>query len=127
MLSKTILTVEDDQALRKAIVTKLTNEGFKVIAAGSGAEGVRLALKEHPDLILMDIGLPEMNGHEAMKEIRKDPWGKDAKVIFLSALDDATNVFKAVESQSKEYLIKPHTSLKKLVSEVNLALVSDYQ
>lgn len=117
-----VLTIEDEQDLREAIVTSLTNAGFEAIEAADGAIGVEMALKHHPDVILMDIIMPNLDGHEATEKIREDVWGKDAKIIFLSALSDAENVVHAVKNGSEEYIIKPHTSLQEIVSKVQEVL-----
>lgn len=119
MSTATILTVEDDADLREAICTGLQDAGFTVLQAQDGGEGVRLALSEHPDLILMDIMMPELNGHQAVEKIRNDSWGKNARVIYLTSLSDAENVVHAVEHGSEEYIVKPHTSLKEIIEKVN--------
>ena len=118
MRDATILIVEDDKDLREAITTGLTAESFTVLQAKDGVEGYELALKEHPDVILLDIMMPNMNGHEALAKIRNDSWGKDAKVIFLTALSDAENVVQAVEKGSEEYIVKSNASLADIVATV---------
>ena len=117
-----ILVVEDDTELRSAIATSLSAAGFEVLEAVDGEAGAKLALKEHPDVTLLDIMMPKLNGHETLKKIRNDPWGVKAKVIFLSALSDAENIVHAVEGGSEEYIVKSHTSLKEIVNKVKLSL-----
>lgn len=124
METATILTVEDDSDLREAIAAALGNAGFTVLSAANGAEGVTLALKHHPDVILMDINMPELNGHEAVEKIREDVWGQHAKVIFLTSLSAAENIVHAVESGSEAYIVKPHTSLSEIVQKVREVLVT---
>jgi len=115
-----VLTVDDNDDLRESIITALTHAGFTTLAARDGREGVALALEHHPDVILMDILMPDMNGHEAAEKIRQDKWGRDAKIIFLTSLSDAENVVKAVEKGSEDYLVKAHLSLEELVKKVRL-------
>lgn len=122
MSDYTILTVEDDSDLRDAIAVALREAGFSVLTAATGTEGVRLALTEHPAVILMDIMLPELNGHEAVKKIRDDVWGQHAKIIFLTSQTEAENVVYAVESGSDAYIIKPHTTLAEIVQKVREVL-----
>ncbi len=124
MNSVKILTVEDDNDLREAITTALQGAGFSVLTAADGREGVRLALAEHPDVILMDIMLHELNGHEAVAKIRQDVWGQNAKIIFLTSQTEAENVVYAVQSGSDAYIVKPHATLAEIVQKVREVLHS---
>ena len=124
MSNVTILTVEDNDDLREAIAAALGNAGYRVLTAVNGAEGVALALKEHPDVILMDIMMPELNGHEAVQKIREDVWGQHAKIIFLTSQSAAENIVHAVESGSEAFIVKPHTSLAEIVQKVREVLYS---
>ncbi len=123
MSTAKILTVEDDADLREAITTALTAAGFNVITADNGIDGVAHALSEHPDVILMDIMLPGLNGHQAVAKIRQDIWGQHAKIIFLTSQTEAENVVYAVQSGSDAYIIKPHTTLAEIVQKVREVLV----
>ncbi len=122
MSSATILIAEDQKDLQDAISTALTGAGFTTLTANNGSEAVSMALKAHPDVILMDIMMPELSGHDAVTKIRNDVWGKDAKIIFLTSLSDAENVVRAVESGSDEYIVKPHASLAEIVQKVREVL-----
>lgn len=116
-----VLTCEDNQDLREALTTALKDAGFEVLSASDGMEAVEMTLKHHPDVILMDILMPKMDGHEAVNKIRQDIWGKNAKIIFLTSLSDPENVVKAVEAKGDEYIIKPHASLQEIISKIRLA------
>lgn len=72
--SKKILIVEDEKNLRTAIVDVLQYANFETLEAKNGKEGLKLALKEHPDLILLDLFMPEMDGMTALGKIRRDTW-----------------------------------------------------
>lgn len=121
MSNPTVLIVEDDNDLREAIKTALEADSFVVIEARDGEEGYRAALSHRPDVILLDILMPNKNGHETLDMIRKDAWGKDAKVIFLTSYSDPENIVQAVEKGSEEYIVKSHTSLEDIVKHVRLA------
>ena len=122
MSNELVLICEDDDDLREAVATGLKDAGMEVLTAKNGEEGASLALSHQPSLILMDIQMPVMDGHQAVQKIRADEWGKNAKVIYLTSLSDAENVVYAVEKGSDDYLVKPHVSLKELVNKVRLAI-----
>ena len=105
---KTILIVEDEKILRDAIVDILHLKNFLSLEAKNGVEGVALALEKHPDLILLDLILPEMDGMTAFKKIREDAWGEKVPVIILTNLS-ATNeqlVEDMVTHKPMHYLVK---------------------
>lgn len=118
MTNQRILVVDDESDNRGALRTSLEAGGFLVSEAEDGKEGLNLALSEKPDLILLDIGMPHMNGHEVLKELRKDSWGKGVPVILLTNADDAANITHAVGRGSDDYLIKSQTSLKDITTKV---------
>lgn len=118
MARETILIVEDDRDLRDALTAALEASEFHVITATDGVEGYTKALKEHPDVILLDILMPNMNGHEAHEKIRNDPWGRNAKVIFLTSFSDAENVVHAIDKGSDKYVVKSNVSLEDIVAKV---------
>jgi len=118
MKRQSVLIVEDDSAIRELYQTALTEAGLEVQVAQTGAAGVETALSFHPNVILMDIMLPDMNGHKAVEKIRLDNWGRTAKIIFLTNRSDAEDVVQAVALGSDEYIIKAHTTPKELVNQV---------
>src|SRR3989344_9652537 len=83
---KTILIVEDEDALRWALKENLLKEGFNVFDAKNGQEGLDFALKNHPDLILLDLVLTKMFGLDVLKKIRENDWGRNALVVVLTSL-----------------------------------------
>jgi CheY-like chemotaxis protein len=85
-----ILIVDDEIDLMMSYKTKLERSGFRVITAANGEEGVVAVTKEHPDLVLMDIKMPIMDGVMAQEKLRDDPATKDVKVVFLTAFSDPT-------------------------------------
>tara|TARA_B100001989_G_C24392561_1_gene390016 strand:- start:254 stop:628 length:375 start_codon:yes stop_codon:yes gene_type:complete len=124
MTDRKILIVEDEEALREMYATVIEGAGIETITATSGQEGVALALEHKPDVILMDVMLPDISGHEAVQKLRLDNWGKTATVIFLTNRDDAESVFKAVEEGGDEYIIKAHTTNKELLNKVRSSMMS---
>ena len=119
---KKILLVDDDKDLCNVVMDKFTSEGFEVACAYDGEEGVRKAIDMHPDLILLDIIMPKMDGWQMLDELHKDPWGKKAKVMILTNVDNAENVSKALLGGNYEYLVKTDWSLNDLVERVRKAL-----
>ncbi len=117
-----ILIVEDDDSIRELYATAFTQAGISVLQAKDGHEGISMALLHHPQAILMDIVMPGMTGQEAVEKIRLDPWGRKAKVIFLTNMSDAENVFLAVLQGSEEYIVKANTPVKEVVNQVRMAM-----
>lgn len=124
-MNKHILIVEDEPDLREAMVEALTEGGFNVSAAPDGAVGLDFAITEKPDLILMDLMMPVMDGHEMLRRLRLDPWGQHAHVVVLSAMDDVSNIGHAHEAKLVDYIIKAHTSLDELVKKVREFVLID--
>lgn len=115
---KKILIVEDDKALFHALNDKLTSEGFEIIQAQNGEEGLVRALSEHPDLILLDIIMPHMDGITMLKKLREDTWGKNVHVVMLTNINDTNKISQTLELGSFEYLIKSDISLSEIVQKV---------
>lgn len=93
-INKKILIVEDEPATSAVLQERFIKEGFSVTVAPNGALGLEHALADHPDLILLDIILPVMDGITMLKDLRADAWGNTAKVIVLTALtaNDLTDI-----------------------------------
>lgn len=121
---KTILIVEDEKSLRNAIADVLRSNDFIPQEAKNGREGVEMALAEHPDLILLDLLMPEMDGMTALKKIREDGWGAHVPVIILTNLS-ATNeqlVEDMVTQKPLEYLIKSDWKIFDVVKKIQEVL-----
>jgi CheY-like chemotaxis protein len=121
--SPTILLVEDYQETRTMLRTWLERRGYRLVEAGDGQEAVDLAPLAHPDLILMDLRLPELNGIAATRRLRQHADLKNVPVVVLSALDPAMFREAALSVGCVEYLTKP-IDLDKL-EELLLRLLSD--
>ncbi len=117
-MSKKILIAEDDELLAKALAVSLEESGYKVFSAYDGEEALFLAEKNLPDLILLDINMPKMDGLSMLKEMRATAWGKGIKVIILTNLNDENRVFEALKNSVFSYLIKSDWDLDKIVKRV---------
>jgi len=119
---KKILFIEDESALQETFGDLLTEEGYQMIKAIDGQSGLRLAKSEKPDLILLDLILPKMNGFEVLEDIRKDEDIKDTPVIILTNLESAGDVQKAIELGAKDYLVKANYKMKEVLEKIKLAI-----
>jgi DNA-binding response OmpR family regulator len=119
---KKILIVDDEAVLVELLRTKIGQRGFAVSDARDGDEGLQKALEEHPDLILLDIIMPKMDGITMLKKLRQDPWGKNVPVIILSNLNTAESVEKSLANGAYDYLIKIDYTLEDLVNIIKKRL-----
>lgn len=122
MSKKKILVIEDEKPLINALSAKLQNEGFQVVEANDGKTGLKAALKHKPDLILLDIILPKMDGIGILENLRENAWGKSAKVIILTNLSDWDSTKKAVNLNVHDYLVKSDWNIKDVVKKVKSKL-----
>lgn len=99
-----IVIIDDEPQIRRLLEITLENSGYKVILAENGKQGILLAANHTPDLILLDLGLPDMNGHEVLKELRL--W-YNKPIFILSALDQEADIVKALDNGANDYLTKP--------------------
>lgn len=106
METKKILSIEDDEFLSSLVSGKLIESGFSVITAGTGKDGLAKAELEHPNLILLDIMLPDMGGFEILQSLKANPATKDIPVIILSNLGGRDEIEKGVALGASSYLIK---------------------
>jgi DNA-binding response OmpR family regulator len=116
-----IEAVEDDATLRNALRDKFTAEGFKVIEARDGEEGLSTALSLRPDLILLDIIMPKMDGITMMKKLRAhNEWGKSVPIILLTNLsaDDEKINWAIAKDEPAYYLVKSNWTISDLVGKV---------
>ena len=118
MSAQKILIVDDERDLRVALRLSLEAAGFTVIEATDGIEGLATAEQMRPDLILLDITMPNMNGHQMLRAIRSKPWGRHIHIILLSNADDPRNVTQGITLRGNDYLIKSQTSLEDIVKKV---------
>lgn len=101
-----VLVIEDEIYLRRLIRNKLINSGFVVLEAENGKDGLEMTKKEHPDVILLDILMPVMDGLMMLKELRQDEYGKKVPVIILSNLEKTNDITKTLDKDAKDYFMK---------------------
>ncbi|MDP2709362.1 MAG: response regulator [bacterium] len=117
-----ILLVEDDSFLLSMYATKFELENFKVIMADDGEKAVRLAAKESPDIILLDILLPKMNGFEVLRRLKQDRATAAIPVILLTNLSQKEEIEQGLNMGAKDYLIKAHFMPSEVVDKIKKAL-----
>lgn len=115
-----ILIVEDDAILLSTLAENLTREGFEIIKAEDGEKGLALALGARPDLMLLDLLLPKMDGFTLLKKMRESEWGRRVPVIILTNLSSIENISKALEIMDGfgEYLIKTDWKIEDVIVRV---------
>lgn len=116
--TKTILIIEDDNKLAQMLTDMFLAENLGVIRASNGEEGLAVALDSHPDMILLDIILPRLDGISLLNKLREDDWGKTADVIMLTNLSSAEDVRKATEAGAYDYLIKSDWKMEDIINKV---------
>ncbi|MFA6171151.1 MAG: response regulator [Patescibacteria group bacterium] len=122
MGKKKILIVEDDSFLLTMYANKFEMENFEVLMAEDGKKGLKLALKERPDLILLDLILPIMDGFEVLKEIKADEKVRRIPVILLTNLSQREEVDRALLLGAQDYMIKAHFMPSEVVEKVKNVL-----
>ena len=119
---KTILIVEDELALLELLSEEFKQEGFNVLSAKDGEEGLKFALESKPDYILLDIVMPKMDGLTMLEHLRADPRGSNIPVTMLTNLSDIEATAKAVEHGVRDYLVKSNLDIRELVNQVKSRL-----
>ena len=115
---KTILFIEDEPTLQKTAGQFLEGEGYDIKSALDGEIGLQLAKNEKPDLILLDLILPKLDGFEVLKELKKDEVTKNIPVIILTNLEGSADVEKALELGATTYLVKANYGLDEVVAKI---------
>jgi len=116
---QTILVVEDDRSTRMAVVENLQFEGYQTLIAGDGEEGLKIALSKRPDLIILDIMLPKVNGYEVCETLRKH--GLTMPVLMLTAKGQEYDKVLGLELGADDYIAKPF-SVRELMARVKASL-----
>ena len=119
--SKNILVVEDDLDIRELISFNLANEGHQVLEANDGEVGIDKARNNNPDLILLDLMLPGIQGLDVCRIIKSDQETKEIPIIMVTALGQEEDIVKGLETGADDYITKPF-SIKVLIARVNAVL-----
>ncbi len=116
-MSKKILVVDDEESIRELTKDLLESRGYEVLTAPDGKKGVELAKSKKPDLILMDVNMPKMDGFKALEEIKKDKKTMFIPVFMLTTRQAEDDIQQGMENYADKYLPKPFTS-EKLMHEI---------
>lgn len=119
---ETILVIEDEPSIRQGLELNLRHEGYKVSCAASGEEGLELARKIEPDLIVLDLMLPGIGGHDVLRALRRE--GREMQVVILSALNREEDVIVGLQLGADDYVAKPF-SVAELLARIEAALRRD--
>jgi DNA-binding response OmpR family regulator len=121
-MAKKILIIEDDKFLRELIAQKLLKEDFEVSEAIDGEEGLKKVKEEKPDLILLDLILPGIDGFEALARMKEDPALSSIPVIILSNLGQKEDVERGLKLGAVDYLIKAHFTPGEIIEKIKTNL-----
>lgn len=119
-MAKKILIIEDETALLYALQSQLSAEGFKVLVADDGAKALKLVSSGKPDVIILDIILPKIDGWTLLKKIKQNPETKDIPVIIISNLSDETSKARGIKLGARDYLAKINYSIEQLVARIKM-------
>ena len=117
-----ILVVEDEEILLTALSEELLQEGFEVVQAHDGVEGVEKAGSEKPDLILLDLVMPRLDGIGALKQMKDNPEIKNIPVVILTNLSDYDKVSDALALGAMDYLVKANYRMEELINKIKVVL-----
>ena len=121
-MEKKILIVEDDNFLRELIAKKLIDENYKVSEAVDGEEGLKKIKEEKPDLIVLDLILPGVDGFEVLSKMKEDDALKSIPVIILSNLGQRDDIERGLKLGAVDYLIKAHFTPGEIIEKIKNAL-----
>lgn len=122
MAAKKILIIDDVPDLADSIDDMLQFKGYHTMIARSGREGLTAALLEHPDLILLDLRMPDIDGYEVIRRLRKDAWGKNAKILILTAADTSEAIPDDIAVTQDEILHKSQWGIDNIAARVDIML-----
>lgn len=116
---KKVLIIEDDAVLMEILTVNLRHAGHEVIQATDGINGLIMALREKPDLVLLDILLPNMDGLTMLDKLRKNPEGKKIPIMILSNLSAPADVATAIRNDVHQYLVKVDWKMEDVLKKIN--------
>jgi len=121
-MKKKILIVEDEESLRMALADKLISQGYETVRAKNGKEGLEIAFNQKPDLILLDIVMPVMDGITMLYKLRDDERGKSIPVMLLTNLSDPNAIADGVEERADGYFVKSDWKLHDIMEVIDKRL-----
>ena len=117
-MSKKILMVEDELDIREAVRASLKSRGYRVVLAADGEEGLRKVKSEKPDLVLLDITMPKVDGWQMLRAIRNDEATRDLPVVMLTANRTTASLIESQSQKANDYLMKPF-DIEQLMTFIN--------
>lgn len=121
-MSKKVLIIEDDKFLRELLGKKLSSLGYNSILAVDGEEGLEKIKSEKPDVVLLDLILPGINGFEVLENSKKDPTINEIPIIILSNLGQKEDIEKGKGLGAKDFLVKAHFTPQEIVNKLQTIL-----
>ena len=121
-MAKTILIIEDDKFLRELIAQKLIKEGYRASEAVEGEEGLKKIQEEKPDLVLLDLILPGIDGFEVLSRMKADPNLAQIPVVILSNLGQKEEIERGLKLGAIDFMIKAHFTPREIIEKVNSVL-----
>jgi CheY-like chemotaxis protein len=122
-----ILIVDDDARNIRVMAAMLSAEGYITLSAGSGQDAVQVAKTEHPDLILLDVMMPDMNGFEVVEKLKALPATRDIPIVMVTALDDRESRLYALQAGADEFISKPVDRTELSVRVKNILALQEYR
>ena len=119
---KTILFIEDESAIQKTFSDALKKEEYEIISALDGEVGLRLAKEKKPDLILLDLVLPKLDGFQVLQSLKSNETTRAIPVIVLTNLEQMEDIQKAIDLGAKTYLVKSNYNLSEVIDMVKKAM-----
>ena len=121
-MAKKILIVEDDKFLRELIAQKLIKEGYDIAEAVDGEKGIKAVGNEKPDLVLLDLILPGIDGFDVLAKMKEDPKMAQVPVIILSNLGQKDDIERGLKMGAVDYMIKAHFTPAEIIEKVKTVL-----
>lgn len=113
-----VLVVEDDLMLLETLREGITRRGLKVLTARDGQEGLEVAEQAKPDIILLDLLMPRMDGMTMLEKMRTTDWGKDMPVIVLTNVNETAKIADSIRHHAFDYLIKSDWKIKDVIQKI---------
>ena len=126
---KIVLITEDEPPMLQILSDKFAENDFEVLQAKNGEEGLHSALEHHPDVVILDVLMPKMDGMSMMNKLREDDWGKNVPIIVLTnvSADSDETLQEIIKNQPAYYLVKSNTKLEDIVEKVKEILTPEPQ
>ena len=121
-MSKSILIVDDNELIRKSLSAALVSNELNVETAENGKEGLKKALESQPNLIVTDVHMPELDGHQMIQKLRADEWGKKVPILIMTVDEEAESINKALEAGVTVYISKNVSDPAAIVDQIKIAL-----